>query len=545
MDENGKLKRFGRYLLLDHLVDGGMAKIFRARFLSEDVDRLVAIKMIQSKFFEDENFKKMFLDEIKLTFALNHPNIAQIYDYGFYQDQLYTAMEFVDGKNLKQFLDCLKKRNYVFPIENSVYIIAQVCQGLSYAYNSRDKLSGKELNIIHRDISPHNIMLNFDGVVKIIDFGIAKSSTNSDHTKAGTIKGKLSYLAPECLSGEELDHRYDQFAVGITLWELLCSRKLFYAKNGLAVLKQIQACKVPPPSHINPNVPAELDKIVMKSLARDKENRFEDMDQFNRILVRFLYSHYPNFNSSDLCSFAKSLFKEEIKRDRAKLFEFGKIDISSYVKDWEDEANNKDDESTQSMVIENKGANFYLCDIKDINESADDSKIALKKDPNSFVDDIEEINKDLLARPNPLGRRVVRTSQERVYRKRRKIRRSIVALLIIIISYSERNTVLKHPPIKKYVRFIFPSLYPDQNKVRRDIASLNASQKMGILRIKGFRQSVHKLLVNGETVDYKLFFVKLPLGVPYRIEVVEEGKKSFIREFILTEQGPEVRYEII
>lgn len=328
---DSKFERFGKYLILDHLVDGGMAKICRARFLGEQANKIVAIKMVQAQFSKDPSFVQMFEDELKVTFGLLHPNIAQMYDYGMVDNQLYTAMEYVDGANLKQYLDRLKQKNFVFPVEISTYITSQVCQALHYAHTFTDKLTGKPFNIIHRDISPHNIMLTYDGAVKVIDFGIAKADSNSEATQAGTIKGKLSYLAPEYLDGLELDHRYDQFAVGITLWELLCSRKLFQATNDLAVLKLIQNCKVPAPSSINPNVPKELDQIVLKSLAKDRNQRYENMDKFNRALVKFLYSNYPDFNATDLGYFAKQLFKEEIVKDKEKFFEYGKIDIKPYI----------------------------------------------------------------------------------------------------------------------------------------------------------------------------------------------------------------------
>lgn len=328
-----KRERFGKYLILDHLVDGGMAKICRAKFLGEQASKVVAIKMVQPQFSKDDSFKTMFMDEVKLTFGLLHPNIIQTYDYGMHNDQLFVAMEYCDGRNLKEYLDKLKQRKFVFPVEITVYIITQVCQGLHYAHTYTDKLTGQEANIVHRDISPHNIMMTYEGAVKVIDFGIAKAETNSEATQAGTIKGKLSYLAPEYLEGMDLDPRYDLFAVGITMWEMLCSRKLFKAANDLAVLKKIQECKVPPPSSINPNVPKELDEIVLKALHRDRTKRYENMDQLNRALIKFLYAHYPEFNATDLQYFAKELFKEEIKRDREKLFEFGKIDLTPFLED--------------------------------------------------------------------------------------------------------------------------------------------------------------------------------------------------------------------
>jgi serine/threonine-protein kinase len=338
MGDSVKRERFGRYLILDHLVDGGMAKICRARFLGEQADKVVAIKMVQPQYSKDEAFKTMFMDEIKLTFGLLHPNIIQTYDYGFYQDQLFVAMEYCDGRNLKEYLEKLKERKFVFPVEISTYIMSQACQGLYYAHTFRDKLTGEEAHIIHRDISPHNIMLTYDGSVKIIDFGIAKSQKNSEATQAGTIKGKLSYLAPEYLDGLELDPRYDQFAIGITLWEMLCSRKLFKENNDLAVLKKIQECKIPAPSSINPNVPKELDEIVLKALSKDRTKRFDNLDQMNRALMKFLYAKYPDFNGTDLSYFAQELFREEIKKDREKLYEFGKIDIKPYIEDVKKES---------------------------------------------------------------------------------------------------------------------------------------------------------------------------------------------------------------
>ncbi len=343
-----KYSRFGKYLILDHLVDGGMAKICRASYLGEQANKIVAIKMVQPRYSKNPSFVQMFEDELKVTFGLLHPNIAQVYDYGMVDEQLYSAMEYVDGANLKQYLDRLKQMKFVFPVEISTHIISQVCQALHYAHTFTDKLTGKPFNIIHRDISPHNIMLTYDGSVKVIDFGIAKADSNSEATQAGTIKGKLSYLAPEYLEGLELDHRYDQFAVGITLWEMLCSRKLFSAKNDLAVLKQIQACKVPRPSSINPNVPAELDDIVLKALAKDRTQRFENMDKLNRALVKFLYSNYPDFNATDLSYFAKQLFKNEIAADKKKFVEFGKIDIKPYLKELDQQSSDQKNNSNHT-----------------------------------------------------------------------------------------------------------------------------------------------------------------------------------------------------
>ncbi len=331
MSDNQKYQRFGKYLIMDHLVDGGMAKICRARYLGEQANKLVAIKMVQPQYSNDEAFVRMFQDELNITFGMLHPNIMQVYDYGKTNGQLYTAMEYIHGADLKKYLDRLKEKDKVFPVEISCYIISQVCLGLHYAHTFTDKLTGKPFNVVHRDISPHNIMLTYDGAVKVIDFGIAKANTNSEATQAGTIKGKLSYLAPEYLEGMELDARYDEFAVGITLWELLCSEKLFKASNDLAVLKQIQACKIDAPSKKNPLVPKELDAIVLKALSKDRANRYENLDQMNRALIKFLYSQYPDFNASNLKNFADELFKKEIEGDNSKFVAWGNVEVQPYI----------------------------------------------------------------------------------------------------------------------------------------------------------------------------------------------------------------------
>ena len=343
-DENVR-QRFGKYFVLDHLVSGGMAKIYRARFLGEEADKVIAIKMIKTQFSNDENFKKMFLDELNVIFGFEHPNVINTFDYGMNKGQLFVAMEYCDGRSVYEYINKLKKKKCFIPIDIAVNIASQICRGLHYVHKYRDKLTGKKKDIIHRDISPHNIMLGYEGSVKVIDFGIAKVNEDSEHngdaTQSGTIKGKISYLAPEYIEGAELDHRYDQFATGITLWEMLCGRKLFTASNNMAILKKIQQCVTEPPSSINPKVPKELDEIVMKALSRDRNNRYDNMDMLDRALAKFLNTHYPDFHSSDIGYFSESLFKEEIERDRKKLFEFGKIDIKPYIEEVKREQKKK------------------------------------------------------------------------------------------------------------------------------------------------------------------------------------------------------------
>lgn len=316
------LKKFGRYFLLDHLAQGGMAEIFRAMPASaEGLGRVIVIKRIQGGFGANSEFLQMFKSEIKVTMGFNHPNIVQLYDFGEEQNKPYISMEWVDGRNLRQFMSRFAELKQTFPVELAAHIIEQASSGLHYAHSFRDKVSGEALNIVHRDISPQNILISFEGNVKVIDFGIAKATTNLESTRAGVIKGKPSYLSPEQISGEVLDGRSDIFALGTVLWELLTGKKLFSGESDLAVLKLIESCQthVKPPSTLNPKVPKELDYIVLKSLAKQREKRYQTAEELQRALHKFLYAFMPEFNPTDLSYYAKDLFKKEIVEDRKRI----------------------------------------------------------------------------------------------------------------------------------------------------------------------------------------------------------------------------------
>jgi serine/threonine-protein kinase len=571
MSEDIKLKRFGNYLILDHLVDGGMAKICRARILSEEVNKIVAIKMIQPQYSKDPSFVQMFQDELKVTFGLSHPNIAQTYDYGMVDKRLYTAMEYVDGANLKQYLDRLKEKKFVFPVEISTYIISQVCQALYYAHSFTDKLTGKKFNIIHRDISPHNIMLTYDGNIKVIDFGIAKAETNSESTQAGTIKGKLSYLAPEYLEGLDLDHAYDQFAVGITFWEMLCSRKLFQAKNDLAVLKLIQSCKVPPPSSINPNVPPELDKIVLTALNKDRSKRFENLDKLNRSLVKFLYSNYPDFNPSDLSYFSKELFKEEIRKDRENLVEYGKIDITKYLHDLKvNGANSQGRPPAQPggtgkdgmpEVPKSSGVRKMELDLN-LEEDADfelditKKKKAAKKQPEK-----PESKVRTAAAANAENNRYNRTGTREISRLRagtgsasgisatqrsrpnrsssynlkpkyeeKKSSNSMVALLLLAVlggvGYQKKDMIMKMVGMEK--------------EQVEEVDPTEDYEEVGKIVLHNLEPSM-SVYINGKLSNEINFEKTVDLETDIRLEVTKKGYTSFVKENIyLTEEDPSI-----
>lgn len=316
------LKKYGKYFLLDQIAQGGMAEIYRARMATPDGgSRLLAIKKVIGNYSQNPEFVSMFKSEIKTTSGFTHPNIVQLYDYGEESGTLFIAMELVDGKNVRQFISRLAEAKQAFPVEVAVYIMEEAAKAMAYAHGFKDKITGKLMNIVHRDISPQNILISYEGDVKVIDFGIAKAQTNSESTRAGVIKGKPSYLSPEQISGEVLDGRSDIFALGIVLWELLTGKRLFVADNDFAVLKLIEnsTTHVKPPSLYNPKIPKELDTIVLKCLHNDRDQRYQSSDEMQRALHKFLYQFYADFNPTDLAQYAKDLFKNEIVEDRKKL----------------------------------------------------------------------------------------------------------------------------------------------------------------------------------------------------------------------------------
>ncbi|MCF8060512.1 MAG: protein kinase [Bacteriovoracaceae bacterium] len=323
----------GNYFLLDHLVDGGMAKVCRARYLGEgdEADKMVAIKMVQEKFSADEDFVQMFVDEIKVSFGLNHPNINTTFDYGKIGKNLFVSMEYIHGKDLMVVIDELKKKKKTIPIPMCIYIASKMCEALHYAHNFTNKLTGQKYNIVHRDISPHNAMVSYEGYVKVIDFGIAKADTNTTEEAEGTIKGKINYFAPEYLEGKKINHRYDQFAVALTLWEMLTGEKTFKGADQLLTLKTILECNPDLPSKHNKEVPKALDKLIMKALSKDPGNRFKDMQAFNKELMKLLYQTYPDFHESDVSEMMKVLFKESYEKDLEKFKGFGQYSIAEIV----------------------------------------------------------------------------------------------------------------------------------------------------------------------------------------------------------------------
>lgn len=323
-------EQFGKYILLEKLAAGGMAEVYFAKSTGAvGVSKFIAIKRILPQFSENPEFVEMFKEEAKLAVNLNHSNVVSIFDFGVERGQFYIVMDYVEGKNLRQFNNELKKQNKALSIEDVVFIIKEAAAGLDHAHRCVDAQTGKPLNIIHRDISPQNIMVSYEGEIKLIDFGIAKAETQMEATKAGTLKGKFGYMSPEQVEGQAIDSRTDVFSLGIVLWEMLANERLFAASNEAAILNKIRSCQIPPIRKLCPNVPPELEKIVNKALAKDKGLRYESAAAFHRDLNRFLNVAYPEFSPQEFSRTMKNSFADEFLAVQKKRIEYAKVQLNT------------------------------------------------------------------------------------------------------------------------------------------------------------------------------------------------------------------------
>ncbi|MCA9516742.1 MAG: serine/threonine protein kinase [Myxococcales bacterium] len=304
-------QHFGKYILMRKIAMGGMAEIFKAKQAgAEGFEKDLVIKRILPHFTEDESFVKMFIDEASITAKLQHPNIVQIFDFDIADGTYYIAMEYIEGQDLKDVLERAIANGETLSVAQCVWILMETGKGLSYAHTKDYR--GKPLNIVHRDISPSNVMVGFNGEVKLMDFGIAKAAQRSTKTMAGAVKGKVAYMSPEQARGKPLDGRSDLFALGIMLWEMLTGRRLFLAESDFETLTNVLKTPAPPPSSVNPAIPVDLDPIVLKCLAKDRDERYPTVEAFTRELTRWYYSNVIDLEKEKLKPLMHRLFKGEI-----------------------------------------------------------------------------------------------------------------------------------------------------------------------------------------------------------------------------------------
>ena len=311
-------EKYGSYTLLEQIAVGGMAEVFLARRSSiEGFEKEIVIKRIRPHLSEQKSFVNMFLGEARLAAQLSHSNIVQIYDLGHIQDSYFIAMEYLAGRDLSAIIPKAKKLGIPFPIEYALRITSSLCEALHYAHNKSDG-QGSPLNIVHRDISPENIRVGWTGDVKILDFGIAKAASHLHETKAGEIKGKLCYMAPEQVLGKPVDKRSDLFSVGIVLYEMLTGLKLYTGTNDLDIMNKIVEGKVHPPSYFRNNVPSEVEAIVMKALNKSRDARYQNANDLQFDIDRFLSGHEFSPSKIHLSNYVKQIFRQELAEEHLR-----------------------------------------------------------------------------------------------------------------------------------------------------------------------------------------------------------------------------------
>ncbi len=278
----------GRYRVICEIGRGGMASVHLSRIDGPGgFAKWVAIKRIHPHLVENDQLVDMFLDEARMAAGISHPNVAQVFDIGKDKDTYWIAMEYLHGEPVRELLRSAEERGQPIMSEVAARIISDAAEGLHAAHELRGK-NGDLLNLVHRDVTPHNLFITYDGYTKVVDFGIAKAAGRLASTNAGELKGKIAYMAPEQIRNQELDRRTDVFALGIVLWEMTTNQRLFRMDTDLDTLEKVQACVVPAPSSIVPGYPRHLEEIVLTALARDKEDRYQTARAFSRALQTFL-----------------------------------------------------------------------------------------------------------------------------------------------------------------------------------------------------------------------------------------------------------------
>jgi serine/threonine-protein kinase len=309
----------GRYRVVDEIGIGGMASVHLARMDGPGgFQKWVAIKKIHPHLVEDESFVQMFLDEARVAARISHPNVATVFDLGKHVDTYWIAMEYLHGEPLREVMRRTEELGTAMPPEIACRVIADAAEGLHAAHELLGK-SGEKLGLVHRDVTPHNLFVTYDGVTKVVDFGIAKFSSRMSHTRAGTLKGKLAYMSPEQVHGETIDRRTDIFALGVVLWELTTGQRLFRMESDLDTLAKVQECNVPRPSTLIRGYPVDLEKIVMKALAKNRGERFRTARELSRALQSLLMRRGLFIASDEVAAYTQSIFTERIQKREAHL----------------------------------------------------------------------------------------------------------------------------------------------------------------------------------------------------------------------------------
>ncbi len=300
--------RLGRYEIVRKIAVGGMAEVFVARTTAlGGFEKYVALKRILEPHAKNRRFVAMLLDEARLAATLHHPNVVQVYDVGRDAATYFFTMEFVHGRDLQQLLKAVSKREAWIPLEHALNIIIGAAAGLHYAHEKRGN-DGRELNIVHCDVSPSNLLVSYDGCTKLVDFGIAKAATVDLGADSGRLRGKLSYMSPEQCRGEPLDRRSDIFSLGILLWELTTGKRLFRGGPDLELLERIAYQQAPSPATVQEDYPRELARIVNRALKREPEHRYQSAQELQVDLEEFAREHRMAVSAVNLAAYMDEVF---------------------------------------------------------------------------------------------------------------------------------------------------------------------------------------------------------------------------------------------
>jgi len=303
--------RLGKYLLLEKLATGGMAQLYRAKLVgAQGFEKIIAIKQILPHLSSEKELVDAFIDEAKLAALLNHQNIVQIYDFGKIEDSYFISMEYLFGRDLRAALAKARDKEMPLGIQNALYIATRICAGLDYAHKMKD-FQGKALNIIHRDISPQNIFITYEGEVKILDFGIAKAASQSTITQMGMIKGKVAYMSPEQAAGNPIDHRSDIFSAGILLYEMLSGKRMFQGDT-MQILAKVRKAEFDPPEAAIPDMPVTLYRVLHQALAKEPSDRYQTCGEMLADLEECMVGLSLRPSSGFLGGYMKRLFAEEM-----------------------------------------------------------------------------------------------------------------------------------------------------------------------------------------------------------------------------------------
>ena len=393
-----------RYKVLEKIASGGMAEVFRAESAGlEGFKKIVAIKRVLPHLSEKKQFIGMFLDEARVSAQLSHSNCVQVFDIGVGDNTYFIVMEYVDGSDLKGLIEHRKKVNQAFPVEEACLICVRICEGLAYAHGLVDG-KGESLHIVHRDMSPPNVLITRYGEVKIVDFGLAKANSQLERSEPGIIKGKFSYLSPEAAQGLAVDARTDIFAVGIILWELLAGRRLFMGETDLETVRMVQSARVPSIRQYNSKVSKDLEEVIMRSLAGDPARRYQSARDFGRDLNQILFHLGRSVSSFDIAQLVDPIRREREEAKRLKKMDKGSI-IGSLIDDALFEFSSLDQDrksSTQSVLAQVPGGGGGF---EDVQSWADDLGLGSNQHHRDVAPESYEIGNLAALEDDPLSGR--------------------------------------------------------------------------------------------------------------------------------------------